>query len=178
MGIKSTAIASLLLALGMSACGPTQKTDASDTASAPGTTHADNDIAMTVRSISDAIRVGEPLRAADYDFTGVFTDGQGTPIYTDLSGAPGKWRVKVTSPETAVITNLNPGDILPADLRLYLLQNLGQDAADTTEDLPGDAVEDVEVYKIKGVSLRFETTMALTAEGDSSPLVQITISPA
>lgn len=54
--------------------------------------HADNDIAMTVRSLVDAVRVGETLLPADYDFVGVLTDGQGTPLYTDVDGAPGSGR--------------------------------------------------------------------------------------
>lgn len=57
--------------------------------------HADNDIAMTVRSLADAIKVGEPLDSTEYDFEGVLTDGQGTPLYTDVQGAPGVWVVDV-----------------------------------------------------------------------------------
>ena len=42
--------------------------------------HADNDIAMTLRSIIDAVKVGEPLNAEHYDFTGTLTDGSGRPL--------------------------------------------------------------------------------------------------
>ena len=50
--------------------------------------HADNDIAMTLGSIADAIRVGEPLDSATYSYTGVLTDGVGRPLYTDVDGTP------------------------------------------------------------------------------------------
>ena len=46
--------------------------------------HADNDIAMTVRSVADAIRVGETLDSVGYNFEGVLTDGIGRPLYTGL----------------------------------------------------------------------------------------------
>ena len=42
--------------------------------------HADNDIAMTLRSIIDAVKVGEPLDSAQYNFTGTLTDGSGRPL--------------------------------------------------------------------------------------------------
>lgn len=63
--------------------------------------HADNDIAMTVRSLADAIRVGEPLDTADYNFEGILTDGTGRPLYTNIQGLPGGWDIDVLSGTSA-----------------------------------------------------------------------------
>ncbi len=73
------------------------KSDVSNTEDSEATEyfHADNDIAMTVRSLADAIKVGEPLDSTEYDFNGVLTDGQGAPLYTDVQGSPGTWIVDV-----------------------------------------------------------------------------------
>ena len=86
--------------------------------------HADNDIAMTIRSIVDAIKVGEPLDSTLYDFEGILTDGQGTPLYTDIQGSPGLWEIDVIDNRNVILRNLYLGDLLPSDLQSYLLQSL------------------------------------------------------
>lgn len=82
--------------------------------------HADNDIGMTVRSLTDALRVGEPFDSTAYDFTGILTDGVGTPLYIDSMSNPGTWRVRIAAPTRAEITNLHGGDLVGNDLVGYL----------------------------------------------------------
>lgn len=83
--------------------------------------HADNDIAMVVGSLADAIYVGEPLDSASYSYTGLLTDGTGAPLYFDTHGNPGRWDVQIYSPTTAVIHNVDEGDLVASDVRSYLL---------------------------------------------------------
>ena len=87
--------------------------------------HADNDIAMTIRSLADALRVGEELDSTEYDYEGVLTDGQGRPLYTDVQGAPGIWQVDVVDSRTAMVRNIYLGDLLPGALEEYLAKSLG-----------------------------------------------------
>lgn len=87
--------------------------------------HADNDIAMTLGSIADAIRVGEPLDSATYSYTGVLTDGVGRPLYTDVDGTPGAWNVNVVSANDAVISTTDVGDLPAAELEKYVVTSLG-----------------------------------------------------
>lgn len=82
--------------------------------------HADNDIGMTVRSLTDALRVGEPFDSSAYDFTGILTDGVGAPLYIDSMSNPGTWRVRIAAPTRAEITNLHGGDLVGNDLVGYL----------------------------------------------------------
>lgn len=95
----------------------------------PAVFHADYDIAMVVRSLADAINVGENLDTADYNFTGVLTDGEGKPLYTTQSGTPGSWRIEVTDSATAVIKNREIGDLMVEDLRTYLISALNLENA-------------------------------------------------
>lgn len=118
----------IVMSLGSCGKGTAEKSAESDSAAGVAEEyHADNDIAMTVRSIADAICVGEPLDTVDYNFYGVLTDGQGHPLYTDLQGNPGNWDVDVLSPTTAVIRNVDLGDLLPDDLEIYLSSMLEMD---------------------------------------------------
>ena len=144
--------------------------------------HADNDIAMTVRSLVDAIKVGEPIDSVDYDFVGVLTDGQGAPLYTDILGAPGKWVVDVLDTGHVSIKNLEIGDLLPGHLKTYILQTLGM-----KNSLPIDVVliedaeddeTDISVYDIEGGYLRFETRAGEAANGIEGPYVTIILSVA
>ena len=90
-------LASICFIFMLNSCGQSSKSDVSNTEDSEATEyfHADNDIAMTVRSLADAIKVGEPLDSTEYDFNGVLTDGQGAPLYTDVQGSPGTWIVDV-----------------------------------------------------------------------------------
>ncbi len=122
--------------------------------------HADNDIAMTVCSLVDAVRVGERLDSADYDFNGILTDGQGTPLYTDIEGNPGEWKVRVVSDYEARISNLYLGDLLTDDLRNYILGALNLNSADlvTAYINPIDEKEFIWLYDIGDVNVSFSET--------------------
>jgi len=137
--------------------------------------HADNDIAMTVRSIADAIRVGEPLDSLGYDFNGILTDGSGRPLYTDMSGAPGQWIVDVTSPTSVSIRNIRVGDLLPGDLERYLVQSLELNSNALVAQGVRDRSEIV-VYDFGGGFLRIETEMATASNGMEGALMNIVAS--
>ena len=126
--------------------------------------HADNDIAMTVCSLVDAVRVGERLDSADYGFTGILTDGQGTPLYTDIEGNPGEWCVKVVGDDEARISNLRLGDLLTGDLRNYILAALNLNGADlvTAYINPADENEFIWLYDIGDVQVAFSETLVKT----------------
>lgn len=156
--------------------GNTAATPSTDSAGVYDTSyHADNDIAMTVRSIADAIRVGEPLDTADYNFEGILTDGQGHPLYTDIQGAPGTWDVDVLSPTSAVIRNLYLGDLLPDDLESYLAGSLGVSDQNIIEsnDYDDDDETTLTVYDLDGSYLRIETRSAIAPNGLEGPLMSI-----
>lgn len=127
--------------------------------------HADNDIAMTVCSLVDAVRVGESLDSADYGFHGILTDGQGTPLYTDLEGNPGEWEVKVVADDEARISNLHLGDLMTEDLRAYIIGALGLNGADlvTAYVNPADEEEFIWLYDIGDVQVAFSETMVRTS---------------
>ena len=156
--------------------GSGSRHDASpDSAQIPPSYHADNDIAMTVRSITDALRVGEPLDTLDYNFEGILTDGEGHPLYTDIQGTPGSWDVDVISPTTAVIRNVYLGDLLPDDLESYLASslNLSPENIIETEEFDDDEETQLVVYDIDGVYLRIETRAAVAPNGLEGPLMSI-----
>ncbi len=142
--------------------------------------HADNDIAMTVRSIADAIKVGEPLDSTDYDFKGVLTDGQGTPLYTDVQGSPGLWVVDVLDTKNATIKNIYLGDLLPGDLQSYLLQSLHlseeQQIDFTVHDAINDDETEITIYDFGGGYLRFEIRAGIAPNGLEGPLLTIVMS--
>lgn len=129
--------------------------------------HADNDIAMTVRSLVDAIRVGEVLDSAFYNFSGILTDGQGTPLYTDDEGGPGEWSVRVTDDKEALIRNLKVGDLMAADLRNYIVGALNLNGADlvTSYDNPDVEGEVVYVFDAGGVDVTFTCSPAVSDTG-------------
>lgn len=142
--------------------------------------HADNDIAMTVRSLADAIKVGEPLDSTEYDFEGVLTDGQGAPLYTDVQGAPGVWVVDVLDQKNVTLRNLFLGDLLPDDLEAYLLQALRLSENDKLDFNAHEAVDEDEtsivVYDFNGGYLRFETRAGIAPNGLEGPLLTIIMS--
>lgn len=92
-----------------------------------------NDIAMTVRSVADAINVGEKIDSTGYNFKGVLTDGSGMPLFTNLDGLPGEWEVEVVSPSVVQIRNLHAGDLVTEELVGYLSAALQLEADDTLE---------------------------------------------
>ncbi|MDE6271671.1 MAG: hypothetical protein K2M31_01525 [Muribaculaceae bacterium] len=137
--------------------------------------HADHDIAMTVRSIIDAINVGEKLDSVDYNYTGVMTDGNGRPLYTDVMGSPGVWDVEVRSENSVIIRNLYLGDLLPDELVQYLLQTLDiNDAPILTADDSKKGTEDnLTIYPAGNADLIIEQQTAKTPKGDEGPLLKI-----
>lgn len=140
--------------------------------------HADNDIAMTVRSIVDAIRVGETLRPEDYDFEGVLTDGQGTPLYTDVGGGPGGWSVKVIGDSEAKIANMYLGDLMYADLRNYILSSLSMGEADliSVYENPENEGEIIYYYDTGEIDLKFCFIPTETQSGLEGSIMAISIS--
>lgn len=142
--------------------------------------HADNDIAMTMRSLADAIIVGEPLDSTQYDFEGVLTDGQGTPLYTDVQGAPGLWAIDVIDDKSVLIKNIYLGDLLPLDLQTYILESLGI-SEERRIILPSQEEEeedmsDFDVYDCGGAFLCFETIEGIAPNGIEGPQLNIIMS--
>lgn len=139
--------------------------------------YADNDIAMTVCSLVDALRVGEPLDSGDYNYVGVLTDGQGTPLYTDIEGAPGQWRVAVEDPKQASIRNCRVGDLMAADLRRYIVSALGLNHADlaTTYENPHKEGEWIWTYDAGDVKVSFAEIEAKSPSGAEGSLLAITL---
>ena len=162
-------------------CGKRQSgTESDETLTEGEEFHADNDIAMTIRSLADAIRVGEPLDSTEYDYVGVLTDGQGTPIYTDVQGSPGVWVVDVMDKKSVSIRNLYLGDLLPDDLESYILQNLPSGHAVEMDFEAHEAVNDDEtqitLYDLDGGYLRFEIRAGIAPNGLEGPLLTIVLS--
>jgi len=178
---KSFASAGIAAALLISCNAQPEKTATEDSSAdvEPEAYVADHDIAMTVSSIADAISVGEQLAPSDYDYTGIFTDGRGTPIYTDIDGAPGEWTVKVQDQKTAIISNNNGGDLLPQSLIKYVISNTRIDAANRKEQDNADVIQydDVlsEVYKFEGGEISFDTDMEEFDDGQEYYRMTITV---
>lgn len=139
--------------------------------------HADNDIAMTIRSLADAIKVGEPLDSSLYNFEGVLTDGQGTPLYTDVQGAPGLWQINVLDNKNVRIRNLYLGDLLPGDLQSYLVQSLrlndSQPFMLIDKEASNEEDNEIVVYDFGGGYLCFEIKSAIAPNGLEGPLLSI-----
>lgn len=175
-------ICAILVALSVFSCGKPEKKADNPVAvkTVPEYFHADNDIAMTVRSLADALKVGEPLDSAEYDFEGVLTDGQGAPLYTDIQGSPGTWVVDVLDTHNVIIRNLYLGDLLPLDLQSYILQSLRVTESDRLEFTAHEAVNDDEtdivVYDCDGIYLRFEVRAGIAPNGIEGPQLSIIMS--
>ncbi len=139
--------------------------------------HADNDIAMTVCSLVDAVRVGESLDSIDYDFDGILTDGQGTPLYTDIEGNPGEWKVRVVSEGEACISNLYLGDLMTHDLRNYILNALNMNSADlaTAYVNPADEQEFIWLYDLGDANVAFSETEVKTPSGLEGIIMKISV---
>ena len=138
---------------------------------------AENDIAMTVRSIVDAISVGESLDTAEYNYNGILTDGEGVPLYTDIQGNPGEWEVDVLSNNSVRIHNLYLGDLLPKDLMEYITTALSLSESNlcASDEYEDDDETYLEVYNFGSGSIRFETREAYAPNGLEGPLMSIVI---
>ncbi len=142
--------------------------------------HADNDIAMTIRSLADAIKVGEPLDSTLYDFEGVLTDGQGTPLYTDIQGSPGLWEIDVLDNRNVLIRNVYLGDLLPGDLETYLLQSLSLSDSAPFATIESDSLDNEDsgktIYDFGGGFLSFEIKPGMAPNGLEGPMLSIIMS--
>lgn len=119
---------------------------------------ADNDIAMTVRSITDAINYGETLDSASYSFRGVLTDGRSIPLYTDLQGRPGSWTIEVKAPNLVEIRNLHIGDLFPDALKSYITSAIGINEENLITDKCEDTGEaSVDAYDFGRGTITFVT---------------------
>lgn len=136
--------------------------------------HADYDIAMIVSSLADAIKVGEQLDSADYNFTGVLTDGTGRALYTTPAGHPGKWHIEVTDTVTAKIRNIETGDLMVDDLREYLVSALHLEEA---REYVGRDFKDRKqmIYSIPNGYLLFTETRDTTSVDTTARHVSIII---
>ena len=169
------------LILLLTSCGSGQRPEVSDSDTVTTVEeefHADNDIAMTVRSIVDAIRVGEKLDTTDYNFYGILTDGSGRPLYTTTQGHPGMWDVDVLSTTSAVVRNQDVGDLLPDDLESYITATLELTEADLIDSLEYHGAEGAatSVYGFDGGYIRFDVRNSAAANGLEGPLMRITAS--
>lgn len=176
-GYVAVAFAAVAVAVAFAACSSRGNSEGdSDSAAESSEYHADNDIAMTIRSLADAISVNEPLDSAQYDFRGVLTDGTGRPLYTDILGAPGEWEVSVIDSDRAVIRNLYLGDLLPDELTQYILTSLNvPDSALVASSGAVEAASLLRIYDYGNAELIFETKEAYTEDGEKGPLLNIAI---
>lgn len=126
-------------------------------AKAPEEFHADNDIAMTLGSLVDALHVGESIDSTTYAYTGVLTDGVGRPLYTVLDGTPGEWTVRVVSPTNAVISTTEVGDLPAADLESYILSSLGSPKLIMERDHNGGIIKVYEMSDTEIMSIESRT---------------------
>lgn len=172
----------LILAILLVECSESQKTTQTDSVTTTDTLQseyvADYDIAMTVRSIVDAISLGEPLDTAEYNYEGVLTDGRGTPLYTDIQGSPGEWQIDVTSEHSARITNIYLGDLMPEYLSDYITESLSLDSTNEvqSDEYVNDKDTSLEVYDFGSGNIRFETRTAYAPNGLEGPLMSIVLS--
>lgn len=161
----------------ITSCHPAHKDVDTDTLNSEGAEdyHADLDIAMTIRSIADALTLGENLDSLDYDYEGILTDGIGHPLYTDIQGSPGVWEVDVLDSSSAVVRNVYLGDLLPDSLRSYLVQSLSLEeiAPPLIAGRHPDSETDLHIYPFDGGYIRFESRPATAPNGLEGPLVSI-----
>lgn len=140
--------------------------------------HADNDIAMIILSMVDAIKVGEKLDSMRYNNKEqVLTDGQGTPLYMDIQDAPGAWNIKIISPQHAIISNLYLGDLTPEFLQQYITSTLKLDSTMIVKDrLETDDESRLVVYDFSGGYIGFDSKQTKAKNGKDGPLMHIIIS--
>lgn len=140
--------------------------------------HADNDIAMTFRSIADALHVGEEIKSEDYNFRGILTDGQGRPLYTDIHGNPGEWVIDVNNPESVTIQNIEYGDLLPEDLEEYIISALSiyKPKLNDEDEYSDDIETSMHLYEADNFKINFITRSEVPQNGIESVLLNIVIS--
>lgn len=177
---RASAISTAMFLAILSSCsseGNKTKND-SDSVAASAEFHADNDIAMIVCSVADAICIGEPLDTLSYNFDGVLTDGQGRPIYANLHGVPGKWDIDAVSDTSLTIRNVDLGDLVSDDLESYIVT-----ALDAVNPTPVDSLartsddgHSVRVYRFEGGRIRFEVHNVSTPSDETAAMMIISLS--
>lgn len=155
--------------------GNCNSTDSCDTFPPGNLFHADNDIAMTLLSVTDALRVGETLDSTDYNYIGILTDGQGHPLYTGFDGLPGTWTVRVTGPSSLSITNDSPGDLNSADLMAYLRQTLENNAIIPMEMITASQGDSIKKWRANEVTVSFHPTYEKYENNIEADSVTITV---
>lgn len=171
-------ISALMLSLLLMSCNNSSQ-NKQDTAPTDDSQPAANDVAMTVRSIVDALNVGEELDSATYNFSGILTDGRGVPLYTNIDGYPGEWEVVVNSSNSASIRNTELGDLYGEDLKEYLLKELNlkpdnllyaDNINDTTLSVydVGKGIMQIEMYFQQTVNDMTSTGMTIILNTDIS----------
>lgn len=112
-GLFALGVAALLFVGG---CGKTEKrkvVEVKTVAPPPAPEVLDSmDVAMTSRSLAEALRMGEKLDST-YNFHGIFTDGQKNALYHTADGKPGVWDLIEEGPDRVVMRNLEAGALGP-----------------------------------------------------------------
>lgn len=170
-------ITTILLIFILSSCSLNQKENSDSGEKDEHQFHADNDIAMTIKSIVDAINVDEPIKSEDYDFEGILTDGRGRPLYTDIHGNPGEWIIEVKSANSVAIRNNATGDLLPDDLQEYILTALGTPIKKEiySDEYDDDLETSMQIFDIGKGTIRFERREVISQPGVENVLLNIVI---
>lgn len=174
-----------ILGLAFSSCTFTNTKSDSDSANndsssmveLPAVYHADNDIAMMLHSVADALHQEEELDSLDYNYEGILTDGTGRSLYTDVQGAPGAWSIRVENPNSIAIKNIYLGDLLPDALQAYILESfeLNTDDVVDTSKFKNKNLKEAQIYYNDGVYLIFQTQTSSTSTGKEGPLMTIVV---
>lgn len=138
--------------------------------------HASNDILNHLSSIIDTFRVGDEISAADYDWTGILTDGEGKPLYTDHDMNPGEWEIKVLDPDRVCLRSLHKGDLAMNDLTAYLVEGLGL-SPENQMPQESDASDGVifEAYSFGPGIISFEIHPEKSPLGEEGPFYAVNI---
>ena len=177
LSFKGCLLAAAIFLILPSCSGSGSKSASDADSAAAASLHADNDIAMILRSLIDALNVEQALDSNIYNFRGTLTDGSGRPLYTDVQGSPGAWEVRVINDSSAALRNIYLGDLLTEELQQYLLTTLH--IPDSTLVAGGPAGHDpdanLRIYDFGKGELIFETKEAETEGGESGPLLNIIV---
>ena len=157
-GLFALGVAALLFVGG---CGKTEKrkvVEVKTVAPPPAPEVLDSmDVAMTSRSLAEALRMGEKLDST-YNFHGIFTDGQ-----------------IVEGPDRVVMRNLEAGALEAEDLRVYIAQAVGLTDSDIIEAGVASENTDVQAVVYKQGKLRMEITLLPSTGADGSELANMSV---
>jgi hypothetical protein len=100
------------------------------------------------------------------------------PLFTDIEGLPGEWKIDVVNPRMVRIRNMNVGDLLPANLVEYLAQALQISDGESLEMVSSysDGDREVSVFDFGRGTLTIESASATDdATGEAGAKMQITL---